>query len=104
MIPNKGIANRYLKNRTESGFIPALYNGSANNGFMPYVAAAIVPKIYPLAFTFMSVENLTAKIRKERLRNFGFILYYISAGLLWKVCLENRAFAGGIAELSKLYR
>lgn len=37
------MANTYLKNNTESGFIPALYRGSANKGFIPYVAAAIVP-------------------------------------------------------------
>ena len=35
IIPNTGIANKYLKKRTESGFIPASYRGRANKGFIP---------------------------------------------------------------------
>ena len=35
MMPNIGMANKYLKKRTESGSMPSLYNGSAKSGFMP---------------------------------------------------------------------
>lgn len=38
------------------GSIPSAYNGSANNGFMPYVAAAIAAKIYPLTFEFINLD------------------------------------------------
>ena len=35
IIANIGIANRYLKKSTDSGFMPSLYSGRAKRGFMP---------------------------------------------------------------------
>ena len=35
IMPSMGIANKYLKKRTESGSIPSLYSGRANSGLVP---------------------------------------------------------------------